>query len=103
MKVNFNKSFKDYKGEEIVKDGKKQMINDLLAQCLFTGEGIERTGNAEKDNKNKFDAYKLCQRLITVQGAIEISSEEAVIIKQVAANLNAGGYAQIVELIENHE
>ena len=32
MKVNFVKPFKDYKGKDIEKDGKKQMINDLLAQ-----------------------------------------------------------------------
>lgn len=99
MKVNFVKPFKDYKGKDIEKDGKKQMINDLLAQCLFTGEGLERTGNVEKDNKNKFDAYKLCQRVIAAKGAIEIGPNEAVIIKQAASSLNAAGYAQIVELI----
>lgn len=112
MKVNFNKAFKNYKGEdslievEVLKDGKKviekqpQMISDLVCRCLFSGETIERTGDAAKDNANKLTAHSLCMRIIRAKGAIEITTEEATLIKQSVSSLNAGGYAQIVNLIE---
>lgn len=112
MKVNFNKAFKNYKGEDslidvdIIKEGKKvvekqpQIISDLVCRCLFSGETIERTGDASKDNANKLVAHNLCMRIIASKGAIEITTEEATLIKQSVSSLNAGGYAQIVNLIE---
>lgn len=112
MKVNFNKSFKNYKGEdslvdvEILKDGKKvvekqpQMISDIVCRCLFSGETLERTGDASKDNANKLVAHNLCMRIYAAKGAIEIQTEEATLIKQSVSSLNAGGYSQIVNLIE---
>lgn len=112
MKVNFNKAFKNYKGEEslidveVLKEGKKviekqpQMISDLVCRCLFSGETLERTGDASKDNANKLVAHNLCMRIFAAKGAIEISTEEATLIKQSVSSLNAGGYAQIFNLIE---
>ncbi|WP_099465556.1 alkylhydroperoxidase [Parabacteroides provencensis] len=112
MKVNFNKSFKNYKGEdvlvdtEVIKEGKKvieqrpQMISDMVCRCLFSGETIERIGDAEKDNANKLKAHSLCMRIIAAKGAVELTTEEATLIKQAVSGLNAGGYAQIVNLIE---
>ena len=113
MKVNFCKPFKAYDGKDaemdkevISTDGKKvivtekQMINDFLALHLFNGAGLERTGKADTDNQNKYVAYKLSQKIIAAKGIIEISVEEAAIVKQVASSMNPGGYAQIVDLIE---
>lgn len=112
MKVNFNKSFKDYKGEEVLvdtevlKDGKKvvekqpQMISDIVCRCLFSGESLERTGDVSKDNANKLSAHNLCMRIVAAKGAIEIQTEEGTLIKQSVSALNAGGYAQVVNLIE---
>lgn len=116
MKVNFNKAFRAYNGEDatedkevIGKDGKKsvvkekQMISEMVAMLLYGGQGLVRSGDTDKDNKNKFAAYKLSQRVILSKGAIEITPEEAVLIKQVASHLTAGGYGQIVELIDGKE
>lgn len=116
MRINFNRPFKGYDGKDAVEEkevlgenGKKiikeypQMMGDLIARWLYNGHGIERTGDAEKDNRNKFNAYKLCQRIVTSSGDIEISPEEAVLIKQVASMSIAGAYAQIVELIDGKE
>lgn len=113
MKVNFNIPFKNYKGEkmekevEVLRNGQKVkeiqsvLISDVLAQNLYTGEGIERTGNADKDNESKFKAYKLCHRIFSATGPIDLTSEEVLLIKQVsAATLTAGAYGQIVELLE---
>ena len=39
MKVNFNKTFKDYRGNDLIVGGKVQLMTDIIAQCLFNGEG----------------------------------------------------------------
>lgn len=116
MKVNFNTPFKNYKGEdmqkevEVLRDGKNAkelqpvLIADILAQNLYNGEGIERTGNAGKDNEAKFKAYQLCHRIFNASDAVDLTAEEALLIKQVsAASLTAGAYGQIVELLEGKE
>lgn len=113
MQVNFNVPFKNYKGEamqkevETIRDGKKVvekqpvLIADILAQNLYSGEGIEKTGNAEKDTENKFKAYKLCHRIFSASGPVDLTAEESILVKQVsAASLTAGAYGQIVELLE---
>lgn len=116
MKVNFNKAFKNYRGEDatedveaVSKDGKKtiekkkQMVNDMLAAILYSGHGLVRLGDAEKDNRRKYEAYKLSLRVCSAKGAIDITPEEAIIIKEVAVSLSAGGYGQIVDLIDGKE
>lgn len=116
MKVNFNIPFKNYKGEdlekevEVLRDGKKVkelqpvLISDILAQNLYNGEGLERTSNTDKDNETKFKAYTLCHRIFNASSAVDLTSEEALLIKQVSASsLTAGAYGQIVELLEGKE
>lgn len=92
MKVNFNVPFLNYKGEET-----KELISDKIAEALF-GAGTQ--GN-QISNENKYKAYKLCRKIGEATCEVEISSEEATLIKDVCANyLVAGGYGQIHELIE---
>ena len=43
----------------------------------------------------------LSQRIYTAKEPIEISLEEAALIKKLAGNLIAGAYAQVVNLLEN--
>jgi hypothetical protein len=95
MKVNFNKSFTNYKGEPITKDGKEQLIKDVLAPVLFDGNWISSTSPEEK-----LSAYNLSLRIFAAKGEIEITTEEATLIKKGAQILNAGGYAQVHKLIE---
>jgi hypothetical protein len=52
-------------------------------------------------NENKYKAYKLSQKLIAGKGEVEITSEEATLIKEITVNyLVAGAYGQIEEIIE---
>lgn len=99
MKVNFNYPFLSYNGKEVIQDGKPQLVKEVIAQILFSGEWIEK-----KENRGKFllMAYDLSQRIIKSTGEIEITVEEASLIKEGAEALvtSAGGYAQIVNLIE---
>lgn len=100
MKVNFNRTFKDYRGEDLLVGGRSQRMADIIAQCLFNGEGI-RTGNdPARDNARKMRAYSLCMRIMQAQGELAIEAEDAVLIKDAVSGLTPGCYAQVVELID---
>lgn len=93
MKVNLNRKFRDFKGNET-----KEVIADKVAEALYTAGAIPEWPIRRED---KFRAYKLCQKIICSEGIIEIESEDATLIKSVCANfLTAGAYGQIHELIE---
>lgn len=53
MKVNFNKTFKDYRGNDLIVGGKVQLMTDIIAQCLFNGEGARSSGDSNKDSSRK--------------------------------------------------
>lgn len=92
MKVNFNRHFKKYDGSEA-----PEIMRDIMAQALFNmgaGRNVE--------SSIKFKAYMLSQKIMNATAEVEITTEEATIIKETAsAILTAGGYGQIYELIEN--
>lgn len=113
MKVDFNIKLKEFDGSEafeekkVIKNGKAEIekvpviVKDLVAKALFSGAGLDRTGKPETDNKNRFDAYRLCQKIIGSTNATDLSPEEMVMIKQAATiYTSAGVYAQIVELVD---
>ncbi|KAA6319796.1 hypothetical protein EZS27_030352 [termite gut metagenome] len=95
MKVNFNVPFKNYKGETIVENGKEQLIKDVLAPVMFNGNWISSVNPEEM-----LKSYDLSIRIYNSDAAIDISIEEATLIKRGAQVLNAAGYAQIYKLIE---
>lgn len=41
MKVNFNKTFKDYRGNDLIVGGKVQLMTDIIAQCLLMGKVLD--------------------------------------------------------------
>lgn len=91
MKVNLNKSFKDFKGKEI-----GVMIADEVGKILFN---MGTSGNMSADEK--YMAYKLCNKVCQC-GEIDLSAEEAAfIIKACGETLTAGAYGQVRDLIEN--
>lgn len=92
MKVNFNRKFKNFDGSEL--DG--DTITIMVAKSLFT------YGNAETvDSDTKFRAYILSQKIAGAAGEVDITVEEASLIKEVCGkSLIAGGYGQVCEIIE---
>lgn len=91
MKVNFNVNFRTFTGEET-----QERIADVVAQSLY---------NYGKDKlvkrDDKFTAYVLCQRIMQNPSDVEITTEEATLIKEACADvLTAGGYGQVYQLIE---
>ena len=93
MKVNLNRKFRDFKGNET-----NDIISDKVAEALYSAGAIPEWAIKRED---KFRAYKLCQQIINSKGVIEIESEDATLIKAVCANfLTAGAYGQVHELVE---
>jgi hypothetical protein len=93
MKVDFNKKFKDFKGNEL-----SESVADKVAEALFSA-GMTREFPIK--NEDKFRAYKLSQKIINAPGPVEISAEDVTLIKDVVSNfLTAGAYGQVEELVE---
>lgn len=105
MKVNLNVPFMNYKGLAITKkvDGtdtvQEQLMKDVIAPILFSGVWRDERVNALSGDE-KIRAYSLSLKIYQSTGDIEISAEEALMIKEAALVLNPGGYAQIVKLID---
>lgn len=96
MKVNFNQSFKDFKGNEVKVNGQAVLILDEVGKILFN---MGTSGNMSADEK--YMAYKLCNKVCQC-GEIDLSAEEAAfIIKACGETLTAGAYGQVRDLIEN--
>ena len=91
MKVNFNQSFKDFKGNEI-----GVMISDEIGKVLFN---LSTSNKTPLSADEKYMAYKLCNKVCS--GETEVSAEEAAFILRVSGEyLTAGAYGQIRDLIE---
>lgn len=92
MKVNFNRRFKNFDGSEM----EGETISMMVAKSLFT------YGNADVvDSDTKFRAYILSQKIAGATGEVDITVEEASLIKEVCGkSLIAGGYGQVCEIIE---
>lgn len=92
MKVDFNRKFKSYDGRELG----GQDIASAVAEALFNYGKEKPVGRDDK-----FKAYVLCQRILRNGGVLEMTTEEATLIKEVCGEcLTAGGYGQVHELIE---
>nr|DAN89220.1 MAG TPA: hypothetical protein [Caudoviricetes sp.] len=95
MKVNFNQTVKDFKGNST-----DIVISDKLAELLFFA------GNSDfhMTREEKWRAYKISQKLIAGDGTIDMEVEDATMIKEVCAQcLAAGVFGQICDIIEEVE
>ena len=81
--MNFYDSFKDFDGLPLQINGEMQIVGRIVAQCLFNG-----TGN------------RLCIQIMDADGEIDITAEDAVLIKEAVSGLTPGCYSQVVKLIE---
>lgn len=100
MKVNFYDCFKDFDGQPLHINGEPQLVSRIVAQCLFNGTGIRPSGNQQTDADKKLRAYRLCMQIMDAVGEIDITAENAVLIKEAVSGLTPGCYSQVVKLIE---
>jgi hypothetical protein len=95
MKVDLNRRFRGFKGNELDGDN----VATAVAEALFNYGRDKPVGRDEK-----FKAYVLCQRIIQGGGVLDLESEDVTLIKEVCGeSLTAGGYGQVYELVERKE
>lgn len=94
---NFKQTIKDYKGQPL-KDGQgnEQMMSDLLGAQLFAAGG--KTALSQED---KMRAYKLCVQMQQHPETVELTTEDATLVKTIVSEgFVAGVYGQVVSIIE---
>lgn len=92
MKINFNQSFKDFKGNEI-----GVSIADEVGKLMFN---LSTTGKNPMSADEKYMAYRICSKMCA-DGDAEISVDEAAFIVKVCGEyLTAGAYGQVKDLVE---
>lgn len=103
MKVDLSKSFKDAQGKPVIlktADGEKpQVIGEQLCFAMFN---LTQVKGSPATPEQKYFAYQLLKRIQANPSSVEITTEEGTFIKELAAEvLSAGGYGQVVDIIEN--
>lgn len=100
MKVDFDKPFIDCFGREINAPKGGKNIAEQLCLLLFN---LNTMCNTPLTGDEKYAAYKLCNRISANPAEVELSTEEASLIKRLSGEVfNAGPYGQIVDIIENN-
>lgn len=93
-KVNFNKTLRDCFGNEIESNGKKQSIKEVVCIRLFSASD----GFTEEE---KYNAYRLMNRIAASDGAVEIEDKDSVLIKKICEkSLTAGAWGQLVDILK---
>jgi dihydrodipicolinate synthase/N-acetylneuraminate lyase len=94
MKLDLNRLFKDFHGRDTSKS-----IGEGVAEALYAAGSVPEGRVFTREEKYK--VYEIMQQIITGRGVIEISTEQATLLKEATAQyFNAGAYGQIEELIE---
>ena len=99
MKVNFNRPFTDFKGNAMCENGKPLMMSEGIGRELF------QLGRSERRNADdKYMAYKLCNRISSSSGDVDLTAEEGAFIVNVCADsMTAGAYGQVKDIIDGVE
>nr|DAP85859.1 MAG TPA: hypothetical protein [Caudoviricetes sp.]DAQ50497.1 MAG TPA: hypothetical protein [Caudoviricetes sp.]DAV11793.1 MAG TPA: hypothetical protein [Caudoviricetes sp.] len=102
MKLNLNKPLIDFRGKEAIKivNGKeqKQFLRDMVSEALYAAGMNPQSG---MDMAKKLRAYNMLQQIINNRGILEITTEDATLLKEICADVfTAGAFGQINELIE---
>lgn len=111
MKVNFKKDFIDCFGNQVKetipaptrenpKGTKEAVVTvwELIAKHLFN---LATLGGVAMKPDVKYMAYQLSCRMAKNPSEVELSTEEAVFIKEVASEyLSAGAYGYVADIIE---
>lgn len=102
MKVNFNQTFVDCFGKEVVneKTGKGTNVAESLCLVIFN---LDKMGGLQIPAEKKYELHKISRKIASNPDAVEITTEEASLLKEVAAEAySCGAYGQIVDIIENN-
>lgn len=103
MEVNLKRPFVDNYGEVVCEMRKgvpeQTEIGRQVAKLLFN---LSTLGGVPLDAEQKYEAYRLCQRITGTPEKVELTAEDAVFLKRVCGEqLSAGAYGQVCDILEN--
>lgn len=91
MKVNFNVPFLNLKRQAIKLSDDITTIKDVICAQLFS------SNIGDKDLKYK--RFKICMKIYSSNGEVDITPDEASLILDSCTDLNVGGYGQLYNLL----
>lgn len=97
MRIDFNKKVMDWEGKET-----EASLASVLGRNIYY---LSDNPNLQLPYEDKYKAYQIGRRILDSDGKgdMEISTEEATLIKRMASVLlTIGGYGQVVDLIEGN-
>lgn len=103
MKRNLNIPFVDLKGAPVVvKDEhgneRTRMIGDTIAELLF---GCPGNDDAPLSGSDKLTLYRIARRIADDASAVELTSEEVVLLKKaLEPQFTVGAWGQVYDAIE---
>ena len=102
MRINLNRLLLDFKGDEAIKvinvKEQKQFLRDMVSEALYAAGMNPQLG---MDMSKKLRAYNMLQQIINNRGILDITTEDATLLKEICADVfTAGAFGQINELIE---
>ena len=91
---DFDRKFKDYKGDEIGDNTMSVEISKALYSAGVPDLPIEQN--------EKYLAYKISTKLIACSGVVDLGDEDVLFLKKFCGvAFSAGAYGQIVNLLES--
>ena len=82
------------------KDGTPTMANEEIAVYLYN---LSNINGVNLTAEQKYRVYNLCMRIASCPDSVELTTEEACLIKDVCCEkMSAGAYGQVVDMIENN-
>lgn len=103
MKLNFDRNFTDCFGREIHNEstGKASNIGESLCMVIFN---LNTLGGQPMPPEKKYKAHRICRKIAATPGEVEITTEEATLLKEIASEAySTGAYGQVVDIIEGNE
>ncbi len=103
MEVNLKRPFVDNYGEAVceLRKGVPEIteIGRQVSKLLFN---LSTLGGVPLDADQKYEAYRLCQRITAAPEKVELTAEDVVFLKRVCGEqLSAGAYGQVCDILEN--
>ena len=104
MEVNLKRPFVDNYGDAVCELRKgipeQTETGRQVSKILFN---LSSLGGVPLDADQKYEAYRLCQRITATPEKVELTAEDVVFLKRVCGEqLSAGAYGQVYDILENN-
>lgn len=98
MNVNLDTVFKTPLGNDVISNGKRQNVGEVLALTLFNSQSLK---GQPMTPEQKYMAFRISQKMASDLRNVTLNAEEVMLIKEISAEMfSSGAYGTIVDLID---